>query len=69
MAMSLRALEHDVHHPADLRKKPRALYAVSGGPNDEGPDVRTCTHCGEHVAFRVDPFDSWAECPICGHLA
>jgi hypothetical protein len=34
----------------------------------EGPDVRTCTHCGEHVPFRIDPLGSWAECPVCGRL-
>jgi hypothetical protein len=32
------------------------------------PDVRTCTHCGEHVPFRIDPVGSWAECTACGHL-
>lgn len=36
---------------------------------DGDPAVRTCAHCGEHVAFRIDPLGSWAECPICGHLA
>ena len=38
-------------------------------PVEGGPEVRTCAHCGEHVAFRVDPLGSWAECPVCGHLA
>ena len=33
-----------------------------------GPDVRTCTQCGEHVPFRIDPIGSWAECTACGHL-
>jgi hypothetical protein len=35
----------------------------------ERPDVRTCTHCGVHVAFRIDPLGCWAECPACGHLS
>jgi hypothetical protein len=38
-------------------------------PIEDGPEVRTCAHCGERVAFRVDPLGSWAECPVCGHLA
>lgn len=33
-----------------------------------GPEVRTCTECGEHVPFRIDPIGSWAECTACGHL-
>ena len=36
--------------------------------NVEKPEVRTCTHCGEHVQFRIDPLGSWAECTVCGHL-
>ena len=32
------------------------------------PEVRTCVRCGEHVAFRIDPMGSWAECTACGHL-
>jgi len=32
------------------------------------PDVRTCVRCGRHVAFRIDPMGSWAECTACGHL-
>lgn len=35
---------------------------------DDGPDARTCTHCGEHVPFRIDPLGSWAECTSCGRL-
>jgi hypothetical protein len=36
--------------------------------DSEDPEVRTCTHCGEHVPFRIDPLGSWAECTVCGHL-
>ena len=32
------------------------------------PEVRTCVRCGQHVAFRIDPMGSWAECTACGHL-
>ena len=42
---------------------------VHAGTQADGPEVRTCTHCGEHVAFRIDPLGSWAECPVCGHLS
>lgn len=38
-------------------------------PEEEGPEWRTCTHCGEHVPFRIDPDGSWAECTACGHLS
>ena len=42
---------------------------VHAATQADGPEVRTCTHCGEHVAFRIDPLGSWAECPVCGHLS
>lgn len=42
---------------------------VHAATQADGPEVRTCTHCGEHVAFRIDPLGSWAECPACGHLS
>jgi hypothetical protein len=32
------------------------------------PEVRTCTRCGEHVPFRIDPMGSWAACTACGRL-
>jgi hypothetical protein len=38
-------------------------------PDENRPDVRTCAHCGERTAFRLDPLGSWAECTTCGHLA
>ncbi|HEV8564795.1 MAG TPA: hypothetical protein VGR41_07755 [Actinomycetota bacterium] len=72
MAMPLRELQHDVREPATLRSQLRTLRAVISlyaAPRAEGPEVRTCTHCGAHVPFRIDPLDSWAECPICHRLA
>jgi hypothetical protein len=41
---------------------------AAGAAEYEGPDVRTCTHCGDHVPFRIDPLGSWAECTACGRL-
>jgi hypothetical protein len=34
-----------------------------------GYDVRTCTHCGAHVIFLIDPRGGWAECDACGRAA
>lgn len=28
---------------------------VHAAPSTDGPEVRTCTHCGDRVAFRIDP--------------
>lgn len=49
-----------------LRLGTQAVHAAS---STGGPEVRTCTHCGGHVAFRIDPLGCWAECPLCGHLS
>jgi hypothetical protein len=42
---------------------------VHSAEPEDGPEVRTCTHCGERAAFRIDPLGCWAECPLCGHLS
>jgi hypothetical protein len=34
-----------------------------------GYDVRTCTHCGAHVIFLIDPRGGWADCDACGRAA
>jgi hypothetical protein len=49
-----------------LRRETRMLHAVA---SVENKNIRTCTHCGVHVAFRIDPLGCWAECPVCGHLS
>lgn len=49
--------------------RPEALHGAHDPSSEDGPEVRTCTHCGEHLAFRIDPVGSWAECPVCGHLS
>jgi hypothetical protein len=36
--------------------------------SEDGRDVRTCTLCGAHVPFLIDPLGSWAECTVCGRL-
>ena len=49
--------------PGSLRLEGRAVHAA---PSIDGPEVRTCTHGGDRVAFRIDPLGCWAECPLCG---
>lgn len=34
-----------------------------------GSDVRSCAHCGETAAFRLDAAGGWAFCTACGHAA
>lgn len=34
-----------------------------------GQDIRTCTHCGNHARFRLDPEGTWYACTMCGHFA
>jgi hypothetical protein len=73
MAMLLKELQREDRE----RSVARALAGSAGAhldathieATDGDPAVRTCAHCGEHVAFRIDPLGSWAECPVCGHLA
>jgi hypothetical protein len=45
-----------------------ATEPAADGAGYDGPDVRTCTLCGKHVPFRIDPLGSWAECTACGRL-
>lgn len=49
-----------------LRRERRAAHVTA---SSDGPDVRTCTHCGDRGAFRIDPLGCWSECPRCGHLS
>ena len=71
MAMSFRAFRRGQEPPT-----PRASWSAPPVER-EGPaasvwsriDVRTCTRCGEHGAFRIDAAGTWAECTACGHLA
>jgi len=73
MAMLLKELQREDRE----RSVARTLSGSTGADLEAGhidaadgdPAVRTCAHCGEHVAFRIDPLGSWAECPVCGHLA
>jgi hypothetical protein len=73
MAMLLKELQRE-----DRERSVARTLAGSAGAHVDGahieategdPAVRTCAHCGEHGAFRIDPLGSWAECPVCGHLA
>jgi hypothetical protein len=34
-----------------------------------GHDLRTCTECGERVAFALDPAGTWFRCTRCGAYA
>lgn len=72
MAMPLREMQHDVREHTTVRRRAGTLRSVViryVPPRRERPEVRTCTHCGAHVPFRMDLLDSWAECPVCGQLA
>lgn len=71
MAMQLKnrkEAETRVGRAARLQAGSLRLEAHTAASSD-GPEVRTCTRCGEHVAFRIDPLGGWAECPLCGHLS
>jgi hypothetical protein len=38
-------------------------------PLPPGQDVRTCSNCGRHTRFRLDPEGTWFSCTLCGHFA
>jgi hypothetical protein len=73
MAMLLKELQQEDRERTVARTLARSVGAdveeIHEVAVEDGPAVRTCAHCGEHVAFRLDPLGSWAECPVCGHLA
>jgi hypothetical protein len=73
MAMTLRELVREDPEVAVVRDEVGVIAPdvaeVHAEPDDDRPDVRTCAHCGERTAFRLDPLGSWAECTTCGHLA
>jgi hypothetical protein len=51
----------------------RALMSYEPQPEDvelpPGQDIRTCTHCGSHARFRLDPEGTWYACTVCGQYA
>jgi hypothetical protein len=63
---------HDLRADDLLARYRRALMSYGHGPEATlapGQDIRTCTRCGSHTRFRLDPEGTWYACTVCGHYA